>query len=413
MNRRPWAPAFFTIWTGQAFSLVGSTTVQFAIIWWITAKTDSASVLTIATLAATFPQALAGPFAGVLVDRWNRKAVMIGADLLTAVSSLGLAALYLYGEPLLWHVYAVLAIRSVCAAFHWPAMAASMPLIVPAEHLTLTAGLNQGLQSAATLAGPALGAVLLAVWPMSSLIMLDVVGAVVASLALLAVRIPQPPEETRGAGRGSFFAEMVAGFRVLAGTRGLLLLTLASALMVFIFLPIGAFFPLMVNRHFGGGAWHLGIVQIAYGAGMLIGAAVLGVWGGTRRKVITINAASVAEGAMIVAMGLLPSHLFALFAAASFVLGAAGPFFHGPFTALIQSRIEPGMLGRVFSFISTLMLLATPLGLLGAGPAAEAVGLPVWFAVAGTAIALIGVACFFVPAIMRLEETGAGAGVAG
>jgi len=210
-----WARVFFVIWTGQAFSLLGSAVAQFAIVWWMTNKTGSAAVLSMAMLASTLPQGLIGPVAGVLVDRWSRKAVMIGADLLVAASSLALAAVYLHCDPNLLLVYLILAVRSICTAFHWPAMSASMPLIVPPEHLTRMAGLTQGLQSAANLIGPALGAVLLGIWHMPGIMMLDVIGAVVASFALLLVHIPVPARAAGPAGGEGFMKEMRAGFRAL------------------------------------------------------------------------------------------------------------------------------------------------------------------------------------------------------
>src|SRR6266545_121195 len=138
-----WAGRFFTIWTGQAFSLFGSALVQFALIWWLTQKSGSATVLAIATLVGMLPQIVVGPFAGALVDRWNRRIVMIVADGTIALFSLLLAYSFASGRVQIWHVYAVMLLRAIGAAFHFPAMSASTPLMVQKEQLTRVNGLNQ------------------------------------------------------------------------------------------------------------------------------------------------------------------------------------------------------------------------------------------------------------------------------
>lgn len=126
-----WAPRFFTIWGGQAFSLFGSALVQFALIWWLTQETGSATVLATATLFGLLPQIILGPFSGPLIDRWSRRLVMIFADAGIALATAVLAYLFWAGLVEPWQVYAVLFIRSAGGAFHWPAMQASTTMMVP------------------------------------------------------------------------------------------------------------------------------------------------------------------------------------------------------------------------------------------------------------------------------------------
>src|SRR5215203_5475339 len=160
-----WAARFFTVWTGQAFSLFGSALVQFALIWWLTQKSGSATVLAIATLVGMLPQIVLGPFAGALVDRWNRRVIMIVADAAIAISTLWLVYLFSTDVVQIWHVYAVMAFRSLGGAFHFPAMSASTPLMVPEEHLTRVNGLNQTLQGINGLIAPPVGALLIGALP--------------------------------------------------------------------------------------------------------------------------------------------------------------------------------------------------------------------------------------------------------
>src|SRR6266508_1200350 len=149
-----WAARFFTVWTGQAFSLFGSQLVQFALIWWLTQKSGSATILAIATLVGMLPQIVLGPFAGAIVDRWNRRAIMIIADGSIALFTLLLAYLFATQRVQIWHVYAIMAIRALGGAFHFPAMSASTPLMVPEKHLTRISGMNQTLQGLMPLVSP-------------------------------------------------------------------------------------------------------------------------------------------------------------------------------------------------------------------------------------------------------------------
>src|SRR5512138_3132898 len=153
-SSQEWAGRFFTVWAGQALSLFGSALVQFALIWWLTQKSGSATVLAIATLVGMLPQIVIGPFAGAYVDRGNRRLIMILADGTIAAFSLLLAYLFATGTVQIWHVYAILAIRALGGAFHYPAMAASTPLMVPREQLTRINGLNQALQGVNSLVAP-------------------------------------------------------------------------------------------------------------------------------------------------------------------------------------------------------------------------------------------------------------------
>ena len=135
--RRNWKAPFFTIWIGQQFSLIGSQLVQFALVWWLTKTTGSATVLATATMVAILPQVLIGPFSGALVDRFSRRTVMIVADGSIGLASAWLAYMYFSGAVAVWHIYLIMAVRAIGSGFHWPAMAASTSLTVSYTHLTL------------------------------------------------------------------------------------------------------------------------------------------------------------------------------------------------------------------------------------------------------------------------------------
>ena len=189
---RGWMASFFLIWSGQAVSLLGSQLVQFALIWWLTQTTGSATVLATAVLVSLLPQILLGPLAGAIVDRWNRRMLMILADSLVALATVGLAVLFWTGLVQVWHVYALMLLRSAFGLFHWSAMQASTSLMVPKEHLSRIQGLNQMLNGVMNIGSAPLGALLLLWLPMQGILAIDIVTAAIAVTCLFFVAIPQP-----------------------------------------------------------------------------------------------------------------------------------------------------------------------------------------------------------------------------
>ena len=156
-----WKKTFAVIWSGQLASILSSSVVAFAIIFWVSLETGSAQVLALAAIAGMLPQSLLGPLVGVYVDRWDRKWTMILADSFIALCTLLLAILFWLDVARMWHIYVLLACRSIGSAFHTPAMQASVPLLAPKQQLTRIAGINQITSSLSNIIGPAFGACLL------------------------------------------------------------------------------------------------------------------------------------------------------------------------------------------------------------------------------------------------------------
>ena len=288
---RPMRP-FFILWTGQSLSLLGSQAVQFALIWWLTEKSGSATILATATLLGLLPPIVLGPVIGALIDRWSRKAVMLAADGFVALASLALAWLFLAGIADVPHVLALLFLRALGAAFHAPAMTASTTLMVPEEHFTRIQGLNQSMQGLLNIASAPLGALLLAVVPMAGVMMVDVGTALLAILPLLAIRVPRPPRSA-GRGPGSTWADTLAGFRYLARRRGHATLIAMAALINVFFVPAFSLLPLLVLERLHGGAAEFGWVSSSFGVGLIVGGVVLGAWGGFRKRIVTILAGAI------------------------------------------------------------------------------------------------------------------------
>ncbi len=400
-----WAVRFFTIFTGQAFSLFGSSLVQFALIWYLTQKTGSATVLATASLFGMLPQILLGPIAGTVVDRGNRRLIMILSDATIAVFTLLLAYLFWSGSVEIWHIYLISAVRSAGGAFHYPAMSASTSLMVPKEQLSRVAGANQTMQGLVSIVAPPVGALLVAVMATENMLMIDVVTALMGITPLLFYSIPQPKQEEHheSAPRKSFMQDMGAGIKYMVSWPGLLMMGLMATMLNFLLGPTTALTPLLVTKYFGKGALELGSLDSFFGVGMIAGGITLSVWGGFKKKIVTSLAGIIAFSAAILAIAIAPADKFWMMVAAMFVIGFMLPMANGPIHALFQSLIEPNMQGRVLSLVSSVAQAMMPLGLIIAGPVTDATSYQTWFWIAGILNLVIGVGSFFIPAIINIE----------
>lgn len=406
-SNKSWAAPFFTIWTGQAFSLLGSQLVQFALIWWLTKATGSATVLATASLVGLLPQVVLGPFIGALVDRWNRRVIMILADSTIALATLGLALLFWSGRVEFWHVYVLMFIRSLAGGFHWPAMQASTTLMVPGEHLARIQGLNQTLQGGMNILSAPLGAVLLDVLTVQGILMIDIGTAMMAILPLFFIPVPQPPrsEAALQAGeKSSVWQDFRLGLRYVISWPGLVIIGGMAALINFLLNPAGALTPILVTKHFDGGAMQLAGLESTLGIGVVAGGIVLGVWGGFRRRILTSMLGLLGVGLGSLLIGFVPATAYSLALAAFFILGFSLPITNGPLLAAVQAVVAPDMQGRVFTLISSASAAMSPLGLIIAGPVADRFGVQTWYILGGIVTIAMGVVGYFIPAVMRLEE---------
>jgi DHA3 family macrolide efflux protein-like MFS transporter len=403
MNKQNWKHSFFTIWAGQAVSLITSAVLQMAIIWYLTDTTGSALVLSMATMVGFLPQAILGTMIGVLVDRWNRKLVMIGADLIIATAGFVLAVVALTTELPVWVVMVVLFIRSIGTAFHSPALSAVTPLLVPENQLTKCAGYSQSVQSVSYILSPAIAAFLYTTWDLNLVIALDILGALVACMTVAIVAIPSQATKSTMV-RSSLIADAKAGYGILKDNKGLFALLWIGALYCFVYMPINALFPLISMNYFGGTTTHASIVEIAFAIGMLVGSLLLSTWGGFKNRTINIVASLATMGVALTITGLLPTNGFLIFAFCSGIMGLSAPFYNGVQMALIQEKIQAEYLGRVFGLLGSIMSLSLPLGLIVSGIFADQIGINRWFALSGICILALALLSSLLPSMKRLDK---------
>lgn len=383
-----WKKSFITLYLGQAFSLLSSSAVQFSIIWFITIQTGSALALTIASLVGLLPQAIIGLFAGVWIDRLNRKNIIMIADGIVALSSLMLGILFFIGIENLTFIYIVLFIRALGETFHKPALQALIPQIVPKEELIKAGGFGQTINTLCTMLGPMLGAMLMSISTLKWIMLLDVFGAFLAIITLLNIKISylysNKPKQT------DFIHDLKQGLLAIKSNQVLLRLSIPMLISTIIFIPLGTLLPLMVRNYFNGTTWQNGLIQTLFSTGMLVSALIIGVTGGLKKQFLMISLFIGLLGLSSFVAGLIPSNSFWLFCVLVFIMGTTGSGFNIPFTAYIQKTVPPENLGKVISFITSVMSFAAPVGMFIAGPVSEIIGVSNWMILAGLLMILVG-----------------------
>ena len=401
----------FIIWSGQVCSWFGSELTQFALVWWLTRTTGSASVLAFATTMAVLPRIFVGPFAGALVDRWNRRLVLIVSDSVIALATIMLAVMYGLGVVQTWHIYALLFIRAMGGAFHLPAITASTSMLVPEKHLSRVAGLNQAMLGTIAIVAPPLGAALLEIVLVQGILAIDVATATLAIGPLLFIAVPQPVQHERseaGAGRGSFLSSVLvdlgAGLRFIWGFKALRIMIGMIMVLNVLGWPLVTLVPILITSHFGGGAVEFGWFQSALGAGGILGGLILGAWGGFKRRVVTMLLALIVDGVAMTVLGLIPASALPVAASAWFLVGVMSSTINGTSMAILQATVPPALQGRVFAVQWSCVTAMSPVGLAVAGPLADAFGPPIWYVIAGVSHAAIGLLALFVPTLIRIED---------
>ena len=391
-EKQKWKRGFYTIVAGQTISIIGSSAVQFSLIWWLASETASPIMMSLAGLFAFLPQLLLGPFAGVWIDRLRRKTVIISADLFIGIIAALFALSFVLWTPSYWLVCVIIGVRAVANVFHTPAIQAVVPMLVPGEDLVKANGWSQFLQAGAYMLGPVIGAAMYAAFTMPVILLSDLLGAIIACVTIAIVPIPEI--KGRQVLSSHFINELKEGIVVYTKDKKLSFFTLIVAACMIFFMPLSSMYPLMTSDYFKGTEWHASIIQVTYSIGMMAGAGIISQFK-IKNKLYTAFFGIIILGVATFACGILPpgSIGFWSFAVVCLAMGASVNIYNIPYMAYIQETIPMEAQGRAFSLIGSLMSLTMPLGLLLAGPIAEFHSVPFLFVVSGVfilAFSLIG-----------------------
>ena len=367
---------FTIIWAGQLVSTLGSGLTSFALGVWIYQTTGSDTSFSVNLLIWVLPNILLSPLAGVIGDRWDRRRVMMLSDTGAGLSSLLVAIILLTGDLQVWHVYLATFFNASFAAFQWPAFSAATSLLVPKQHLGRASGMTQTSEAISNLAAPALAGALFVSVGLKAILLIDILTYLVALATLLSIRfppvarpsLPETGEEDR-AGIAGFFREASYGWRYILARPGLLGLLSVFAFQNFLLnLTFPLLTPLLLDMT---SPDVLGYVNSISSVGMLAGAVLMSGWGGPSRRIYGILVAETLIGLCTMLTGLRPS--IPLITAAGFGLMLAAPVSQGCSQAIWQTRVAPGVQGRVFSIRRMIAFSIIPFAYLFAGPLAERV----------------------------------------
>ncbi len=359
------------IWLGQLVSLLGSGMTTFAVSIWAWEETGQATALALAMFFGFGPQVLLSPLAGAVVDRYNRKLVMILSDLAAGVSTIVLLTLFLSERLEIWHLYAANAFAGAFGSFQFPAYSAAVSVMIPKDHYGRANGMIGLAGSASGILAPVLAGALIGWIGIGGVMTIDIITFVFAIAMLLIVFIPQPEVSAEGLqARGSLWSESLFGFKYIFSRPSLLGLQL-----VFFFINFTAMLgftvmaPMVLARS-GSNAFALSYTQSITAVGGVAGGLTMSFWGGPRRRVNGVLGGMI----LISLLGSIPTGIgrsVAWWAAGGFIVGFILPILNGSNQAIWQAKVKPDIQGRVFAVRRLIAQIAAPVSMLSAGPLAD------------------------------------------
>jgi len=334
--------------------------------------------MTIYIICGFLPTFFLSPFAGVWADRYNRKKLIIYSDGLIAVSTLVLALLYLMGYTYLWLLFVIAAVRAFGAAIQTPSVGAILPQIVPEDKLLRINGLNGSLQAVIMFISPMISAALISLTTLEMIFFIDVITAILAIVVMLFLKLKKVESSREIA---NYFTDFKAGLSYIKAQPYLKSLLIFFAILFFLMAPASFLTPLQVTRVFGSEVWYLTAIEVAFSIGMMLGGALIAAWGGMKNHIHTLVIGGVVFSLCTIGFGVIPS--FIPYLIVMCLCGLGVPMFNSPTMTIIQEKVDPEYLGRIFGIIGMISSSMMPIGMLIFGPLADYIDVELIFIVTG------------------------------
>ena len=425
---RPLAAGFRTflvVALGQGVSVLGSELTAFALGMWVLEQTNSATLLSLVILAATIPGVIIAPLAGSVVDRHDRRRVMLASNFVILAAEVAIIGLILANRTEIGYLFALAAVISCAAAFLEPAYLASVPLLVAKEQLGRASGLMELCRGVGRIAAPAAAGIMLVTVGMQGVLAFDVATFVVAVATLMAVRMPRPAAaQAETHPTHSLRSDAAAGWRYLRERAGLWSLLFLFAGVNFLIAVVNVLYLPLLKSFCEMDV--VGLVLTVGGTGMLLSSLAVVRLGTPRRRIPAIMGLLVLGGLVIALTGVQAAPLWV--AAANFATMCVLPQLQATSQVLWQTKVDVAMQGRVFALRRMFSQATLPAGILlggwladhvfepamneggqlaawfgpwiGAGPGR---GIGLMFIIAGVLGALLGAVGFLHPRIRHLE----------
>ena len=386
-NRPTGMFGFTLVWLGQIVSVLATNMTLFALTIWVFQQTGSATALGLMQVFFITPLLIMTPFAGVMVDRHNRKLMMMVSDLAAGLATVSILVLQAFGVLQVWHLYAAAIVQGLGTAFQWPAYSAAISTMIPKEKLGRANGMMSLIDMGPGVLAPLLAGALLPVIGLTGILSLDVVTFVLAVLVLVFVQIPQPVRTEEGAqSQGNILKEAAFGFRYIFARPSLLGLQLVFFFGNLCFgIAMTVLAPMILLRT-GNDAVSLGLVQSAGAIGGVVGGVIMSAWGGFKRRVHGVLAGWIVSS-FFFSLGGLGSSL-PLWVITMALSSLVSPLVNGSNQAIWQSKVAPDLQGRVFSARMLIAWMTNPISPLIAGTLADYVLEPAMRAPSGLSSAL-------------------------
>lgn len=370
----------------QMISIFGSSLVQYAITWHITLTTKSGLYTTLAILFGFLPTFLLSPLAGVWADRYNRKMLIIVSDGAIAAATLVLAVVFMTGNGNIWFLLGALAIRAFGGAVQQPCINAMLPDVVPVEQLNRINGLYGTLNSVVGLISPMVSGALMGFVPLQIIFFIDVVTAAIAICAMLFLfKLPEKEKAAESSDSRGYLKDIKSGLLYGMKTpwlRNLLFICVGIWICIG---PISFLTPLQTARNYGDNVWYLTAIEVAFSVGMLLGGILISIWGGFKNRMRTIAVAGLLMAVGTTVLGFLMP--FPPYVAVMVMIGFTMPSFNTPAITLLQERVDPQYIGRIFSLQTMISTSLMPLSMLLFGPLADII--PIEYLLIATGLVLI------------------------
>ena len=391
---------FILLWAGQFISIFATRMTNFAITLWAWDLTGTATGLVLVGVIGYLPGVFLSPFAGALIDRWNRKLVLAISDAGAVLSTIILLVLFYTGKAEIWHLYLTSAISSAFGAFQYPAYAAVVTTIVPKEHYARANAMRAVVGSASGIAAPMLAGALLLVIDIYQIMLIDIATFALAMIALLFVFIPQPersPELQEGS--GGIWKETRQGLSYILDRKSLTaIFLLFTASNIFTGFGYPMMTPMILAKT-GDNSWILGLTRSASSIGFMVGGLIMSSWGGPKKRIHAINLSFILWG-VLGAFVFGPAWTLPFWLIGSFTMALFNPIINSAYIAILQEKVAPDLQGRIFGLENAISTISFPIGQLLAGQLADRVFEPA-LSPGGSLASTLGV----------LVGTGPGAGI--
>ena len=377
---------YLFFWSGQLFSLLGSTIVQFVIIWWITIETKNLTIISIASFFSFLPQFIFGPLAGVFADRWNRKILIGLSDFFQAITTFSLVLLFFFDIQEVWMIILINSFRGLFQGFHWPAVNAIIPLMIPKEHLSRMNAINYIFTGLVNTMGPVIAGSFLLILPIDQILWVDILTFLFAIIPLLLIRIPPLPKKEHIKNESikkekSYFGELKNGLKAIKIVPSLLTLLFVATILNFLGTPYGTLMVYYVEVTHFGTVENTAIVLSSIQAGMFVGALIVVIKKVWKKKLLIIFLGIFVGEIGHLILSFAPPQNFILISIGGFIFAFIVPFVNTMFLTILQTVIPPDKQGRVMSNVITIVTLVSPLAMIISGPLAELMGITTLFMV--------------------------------